>query len=396
MKIKHSDLFVYFSIIIFMVACFFPAFYELVVIDADVIVRPFPGWMCLTSGIFVLIALLGFYDPDINWILVWNANLLFLISIALYFAFKKFRWQLIAIIGTMLIGLLFLFVDYPVYGYGIDDDKCRTIVELGVGYYLWLLSFFSMLLGICIRYYSQHRKHVHIVFLLSLFIVSFGLFYLLSTNENHKSNFIYIDEDNRCLMADDNIEKLIINDGIHSTLIVRKGNEQRYLRLTDIDQGWRVVHIEFKACGTDILPLKKNNAYTIYNISHHEDSICSVEFNYMPNGEIHSIPHMVDGDNHFYFDIENQCFVSKDYFGHLLIKNGDHYSGLYRKGIKKNIVGLNELYSYFECEDSLLLYCEAGEYIIDNLTHPHDGQSIKIYVNQSAYVDSFKYVSPNE
>lgn len=303
MNIKYSDLFVYISIIIFVVACFFPAFYELGVIDTDVTVRPFPGWMCLTSGIFVPIALFGFYDPDINWILVWNANLLFLISIALYFAFKKIRWQLIAIIGTTLIGLLFLFVDCPLYGYGINDDKCRTIVELGVGYYLWLLSFFSMLLGICIRYYSQHRKHVHIVFLLSLLIVSSGLFYLLYTNEKHKSNFIKIDEDNRCLITDDIIEKLIINDGRISNLLVRKGDKLRKLKITELEKEFRIIPVDFSKSRRIDFPLKKNKAYTIFNISYNKDSMCLAEFNYMPNGEIQRIPHVVEGDNQFIFDI---------------------------------------------------------------------------------------------
>ena len=36
MKIKYSDIFVYISIILVVVACFLPAFYELGVIDADV------------------------------------------------------------------------------------------------------------------------------------------------------------------------------------------------------------------------------------------------------------------------------------------------------------------------------------------------------------------------
>lgn len=396
MKIKYSDILVFISIIIFVVACFFPAFYELGVIDADVTVRPTPGWACLPAGLFVPVALYGFYDPDINWILVWNANLFFLISIALYFASKKIRWQLIAIIGTMLIGLLFLLVDYPMYGYGINDDECRTIVELGVGYYLWLLSFFSMLLGICLRYYSQHSKHVHIVFLLSLVVISFGLFYLLTTNDKHKSNFISLDEENRCLIADDNIEKLIINDGIFSTLLVRNGEKLRKLKITELEKGFRIIPLDFSKSRKIDFSLKKNDAYTIFNISHNKDSACFVDFNYMPNGEIQRIPHVVDGDNHFYFDIENQCFVSKDYFGSLYIKNGDHYAGLYRKGIKKNVVGLNELYSYFSCKDSLLLYREAGEYIIENLFHHNDGQRIKIYVNQSARVDSFKYVGPDE
>ena len=61
------------------------------------------------------------------------------------------------------------------------------------------------------------------------------------------------------------------------------------------------------------------------------------------------------------------------------------------------MVGINELDSYFEYDDSLLLYRKAGEYIIDNMSYSNkESQSIKLYVNESAHVDSVKYVSPYE
>ena len=204
------------------------------------------------------------------------------------------------------------------------------------------------------------------------------------------------DEDTRCLIADDNIEKLIINDGIFSTLLVRKGDKLQKLKITELEKGFRIIPVDFSSSRRIDFPLKKNDAYTICNISYNKDSTSFVEFNYMPDGEVKRIPHVVAGDNHFYFDIENQCLVSRDYFDDLSIKNGDYYASLYRKGIKKNVVGLNELYSYFSCKDSLLLYKEAGEYLVNNFSHHGKAQSIKLYVSSSAHVDSFKYVNPHE
>jgi len=94
----------------------------------------FLGW----AGVFINSELTVYY-------ISWYANILFLISLFT----KRKCIGIILLTGSLILGCLFHGCPYIVIN---EAGKHSDIVSLQIGYYIWILSFFILLIGRILRY----------------------------------------------------------------------------------------------------------------------------------------------------------------------------------------------------------------------------------------------------
>jgi len=94
----------------------------------------FLGW----AGVFISSELTVYY-------ISWYANILFLMSLFI----KRKRIGIILLIGSLILGCLFHGCPYIVIN---EAGEHSDIVSLQIGYYIWILSFFILLIGRILRY----------------------------------------------------------------------------------------------------------------------------------------------------------------------------------------------------------------------------------------------------
>ena len=134
------------SSIIFYISCWCPAF-EVIISPQNNVIN---GFSCLFVGG------LGLFLCEIClWNIIWLANPIYIISILLFVLLDSKKGQNIALIlclCSITMGLSFSLCPSILIGEsGLPDD----VGTLYIGYYLWVLSFVVLLIGILL-----HRKRI--------------------------------------------------------------------------------------------------------------------------------------------------------------------------------------------------------------------------------------------
>lgn len=378
------------SILIYILACFMPAYVEarnlsiwLTPVETEYL--DYPGFACLLSGIFLPLALMAGYWGTA----VWLANAYYFGALFMLFCHIKKRWTIIlCVLLSIAIGstLMLFTLRYA------DRNYFCWIESLLSGYYLWLLSFMTLLVGLLVDYLPQTTKWW------SSLIYSIGLIpvctYIIVFTLDKGDNSICFDEENQSLVSNKSLDALVIDDGTHTSFLKRIAGNDSVVALKDI-------YFSFTPTENDTTPIKllSNNTYEIYNTTYVRVPKQKIRIEICSDGRAKSVemPNE-EGDNSFYYDQESQCLVTASYFSSLVIESDNRLYWLDSKGLKRNIVPINNLNIYFsESNDSILPLKANHTYIINNRSHGDmDLCRIKIHINENEVVDSISYLPPKE
>lgn len=379
------------SIFIYLLACLMPAYVEArddfsawsYTVWTEYL--DYPGWLCLLDGILLPLGLmLGYWG-----LVVWLANVYYFSALFLFFCSVKRKWPIIiCAIMSITIGSVLLF--YPLH-YVTRDYFC-WIESLLSGYYLWLLSFITLLIGLLANNLPQTAKRW------SSLIYSIGLIpvyaYIIAPSFDKGDNSMEFDEESQSLVATRSLDALIIDDGTHTSLLKRVVGSDSAIALKDI-------YSLFNPTDYDTTPIKlhSNNTYEIYNTTFVRVPKKKIRIEFGSDGRAKSVEiPSEEGDNSFNFDQESQSLVTESYFNSLVIEYENHLYWLDRKGLKKNKIAIKKLDLYFSTSNDSILPLKANHtYIINNITHGYkDIQRIMIRLNKNSVVDSISYLMPKE
>ena len=123
------------GLITFIISCFLPCFS---VRDSSFDYMGYTALFFGWAGVFINSELTVYY-------ISWYANILFLISLFI----KRKCIGIILLTGSLILGCLFHGCPYIVIN---EAGKHSDIVSLQIGYYIWILSFFILLIGSILRY----------------------------------------------------------------------------------------------------------------------------------------------------------------------------------------------------------------------------------------------------
>lgn len=396
MRKNHVNLLILISILIYILACFMPAYVEARnppsnnwIAYAWTEYRDYPGFACLLDGILLPLGLMNGYWGTIVWI----ANAYYFSALFLFFSPIKRQWpiictimSIICVIISIIIGSTLMFFTLH---YGDRDYYC-WIESLLSGYYFWLLSFITLLIGLLSDNFSQTVKQwgslIYCIGMIPIFT------HIIVPTFDKGDNSIIFDEDSQCLVANKSLDALVIDDGTHMTFLKRIADSDSVIALKNI-------YSSFTPTDCESTPINlSNNIYEIYNATFVRVPQQKIRIEVSADGKAHSVPiPNEDGDNSFCFDMESQCLITSSYFDQLVIDYETHLYWLDRKGLKRNTIPINNLSSYFtESNDTILPLKGNHTYIINNLTHSGDVHSIKIYLNDSGIVDCVLQLPPKK
>ena len=135
------------SSIIFYISCWCPAFEVRHCTPPNGVVE---GVLCLIMGFFGI--LVGTEDP---WNLVWLANPIYVLSMLLFVLLDSKKGQNIALIlclCSITMGLFFSLSSSLILD---ESGSPSSVGKLYIGYYLWVLSFVVLLIGMLL-----YRKRI--------------------------------------------------------------------------------------------------------------------------------------------------------------------------------------------------------------------------------------------
>jgi hypothetical protein len=137
MKIKTINPFLTISIIFYLISLTQNAFY----VNNE---NENYGYLVLIFGLYAVFG----GGAGLSWL----ANILIVFS----WGFHKKRVSIYFSISALIFGISFLFFDQIVMG---TNNKYGNITDYGLGYYLWILSFFTMLIGNIFDYKNNVLQH---------------------------------------------------------------------------------------------------------------------------------------------------------------------------------------------------------------------------------------------
>lgn len=390
MKKDNFSLLVLISIFIYLLACCMPAYLEArnpTAYTESTFTEyvEIPGWGCMLFGWIYLpiCAIMGYF-----WAFIWVANAYYIATIIFMRYSIKRKWLIVSSMISIAIGSVLLFISPH---YSIRDDMCWIESLLG-GYYLWLLSFITLFVGLLVSFLPNAVRSSFSYILSTAFIISCA--YIIEKTSNRGDNTIWFDEDSQCIVANSSIETVVIDDGTNVCLLRRDSNIGTTVVLKDIFFSFAV-----KDCGPQNIVIEKNCTYEIINQSHIRAPKYKIRIEIDNDGNAKStdVP-LEEGDNSFYVDIPSQSLVTSSYFSSLVIEDENRLFWLDYKGLKRSIVPLNRLNLYFsESNDSILPLKANHSYIINNNTHlDRNVYRIKIHIDQNGDVDSSFNLPPTK
>ena len=266
MKKKWSvtSVFVLASIIVYILACFLPAYTELYEPYKEACYRESSGFWCLFYGAFFIIpiTLFGLLNPEDNWVLIWYANVFYVIAIYRLLNHYKHLKTIIYAFLAVLIGVFFSYVDTF---YVVQDGTFETSC-LQPGYFFWELSFIVVLVvsvwnGVQEFYNKKEIARMYVLSSLSILFVCIALVICYTHVFQGKTNNIAFDEDKQCIITEEYCKRIIIYDEIteNTDTLHRARHEKRKkeLNLNEIQDYF-----------ISLRPLKSNQNYIITNISY--------------------------------------------------------------------------------------------------------------------------------
>lgn len=391
MRKNHVNLLIWISILIYILACLMPAYVEAVNSSSFLRYnesswteyRDCPGFVCLFSGIFLPLGLLfGYWGTA-----VWLANVYYFSALFLLFCHFKKQWPIISFaIVSIIIGSTLMFYTLQF----ADRDYFCWIESLLSGYYLWLLSFVTLFVGLLVEYLPPTAKRgLTLIYGISMIPVCTCI---ITSSLDKGDNSIIFDEKTQCLVANKSLDALIIDDGTNETLLKRGVGSDSVIALKDIFSSFRLVEKN-----SSPITFTENNIYEIYNATYVRAPKQKIRIEISRDGwaQLAEIP-KEEGDNSFYFDIATQCLVTNSYFGTLVIESEKQLFWLESRGLKRNKVPINNLGLYFE-ENDTFLPLKTGHYIINNCTHSEKNvHRMTIHLNEDGVIDSLLYLPPKK
>lgn len=383
---------IWISILFYILACCMPAYVEARNPALDWTAstwteyRDYPGIACLFDGLLLPIGLLmGYWGTA-----VWFANAYYFCALFILLFSSKRRLPIIlsCAILSIIIGstLMFFSLHY------ITKDYCCWIVSLLSGYYLWILSFIALFIGLLAEYLPKSKKRwFSLIYGVGMIPVCLCI---IANSFDKGDNSIMFDDDSQNLVANKSLDAIIINDGTHEILLKRQEDSGRTIPLQEIYSIF--APLDLKATP---IKLHENNIYEIYNVTHVRAPMKKVRIEIEADGNAKSVEiPKEEGDNSFYFDQESQCLVTESYFGGLVIEYEKHLYWLDGKGLKRNKIPIKDLDVFFsESNDSILPLKPNQTYIINNRTHGNKSvHRIMIRLNENSAVDSISYLKPKD
>ena len=151
MKIRINNLFILISIFLYIITCFLPCFHV-------------EGKNNIYDGYFVL--LLGWigvfiHDDIMFYYLAWYANIFYFTSLLLH------KHNISILFAGLALIFSFFFIGCP---YIIVDEAghISSIVKMDIGYIIWIISIFLLLIGVCPRFMQPNadgvKKHLSSLF----------------------------------------------------------------------------------------------------------------------------------------------------------------------------------------------------------------------------------------
>jgi hypothetical protein len=134
MKIKKLDVFFAISIVLYLFSLTQNAFY----VNNE---EEYSGYLILILGLY---AFLG-GGAGLSWL----ANIMILFSWATY----KKKVSIYFSLSALILGVSFLFFDKIIMG---TNDKYGSITNYDIGYYCWILSFLTILIGNIVNHKKQN------------------------------------------------------------------------------------------------------------------------------------------------------------------------------------------------------------------------------------------------
>lgn len=385
------------SILIYVLACIMPAYVEArnsswdaFNLTAETIYEDCRGWACLLDGILLPLGLLKGYWGTIVWIanaFYFSALLLSLLLPPNVGPFIKVCPIIFSFMSVVIGSMLMFFT----LRYCTKDYFC-WIDQLLAGYYLWLLSFNTLLIGLFADLLSKKPRR-WFSFAYSISMIPICVSIILPTNAKG-DNSIRFDDASQSLIANSSIDALVIDDGIQKCLIKRRNEVEGPITLKDLESSFFPVER-----GSNPITLKENRIYEIYNATQVRAPRQKIRIEISADGKATSIEiPREEGDNSFWFDMESQCLVTASYFECLVVDNYEHLYWLDRKGWKRNKIPIHDLGLFFEeINDTILPLKASRSYIINNYSHSNESiNRLNIHLNKNGAVDSVSYLPPTK
>lgn len=382
MKKKNLNFIIWISILIYILACFMPAYVE--ARNPSVWFTPegteyqdYPGFACLLSGIFLPLGLLlGYWGTA-----VWLANAYYFTAMLLLFISNKRHWlSIVFAILSIIVGSTLMFFTLRF----VTKDYYCWVVSLLSGYYLWLLSFITLLAGLLIdKLPAPVKRWSSLIY--GIGIIPLCISIIMSTLDKG-DNAIAFDEGTQSLVATKSLDALVIDDGTHKTFLKRIKGSDSLVALKEVLSSFAPIENQ----STPIIFLA-NNTYEVINTTFVRVPQQKIRIDFDANGKAKEIAiPKGEGDNSFYFNTETQSLVTASYFRSLVIESDNHLYWLDSKGLKRNAVPINNLKEYFsESSDTILPLKANNTYIINNNTHGDKNvHRIKIHIDENGNVDS--------
>lgn len=332
MKKKNLNFIIWISILIYILACFMPAYVE--ARNPSVWFTPegteyqdYPGFACLLSGIFLPLGLLlGYWGTA-----VWLANAYYFTAMLLLFISNKRHWlSIVFAILSIIVGSTLMFFTLRF----VTKDYYCWVVSLLSGYYLWLLSFITLLAGLLIdKLPAPVKRWSSLIY--GIGIIPLCISIIMSTLDKG-DNAIAFDEGTQSLVATKSLDALVIDDGTHKTFLKRIKGSDSLVALKEVLSSFAPIENQ----STPIIFLA-NNTYEVINTTFVRVPQQKIRIDFDANGKAKEIAiPKGEGDNSFYFNTETQSLVTASYFRSLVIESDNHLYWLDSKGLKRNAVPL--------------------------------------------------------
>lgn len=278
------------SIMTYAIACLLPAYTELLEPYSIACYRDSSGLWCLFWGLITVapITIYGPFNPDDNWVLIWYANVFYMIAIfrLLHNKYNNFRTLIYAFFAVS-VSVIFSYVN-PHY---IVKDSDYEIAYLKPGYFLWVLSF-TILLGAAVWKQAiefNSKKNKTMTFLLSclstiFIVVSLGICYIHVFH--NRTNTILLDQKKQCLITDNYCSRIVIYDAIteNTDTLHRAPNVKRKteVKISELGEYFYTTNIPKKH--DEVVSLNNNHDYIITNITFPDKQFMSIHLYVNKNG----------------------------------------------------------------------------------------------------------------